>query len=151
MTRNTIPPRRLHPGASLRQVNLGARVTQAGARQRQAAASVKRSAKPTLDFYGSAEWKALRKAVIAERGKRCQRCSKQGGRVYLDHVVELRDGGAKLDRANVQVLCASCHTAKTAAARAARQGGGAIQGGGISTAPTGPFLESGPTFHNFFA
>ena len=121
--RSAAPPPPSASGRTLRQVNLGARVTQAGARQRQEAASVKRSSKPTLDFYGSAEWKALRKAVIAERGKRCQRCSKQGGRVYLDHVVELRDGGAKLDRANVQVLCAGCHTAKTAAARAARQGG----------------------------
>ena len=144
-------PRRLQPGASLRQVNLGARVTQAGARQRQAAASVKRSSKPTLDFYGSADWKALRRAVIAERGKRCERCSKEGGRVYLDHIVELRDGGAKLDRANVQVLCGSCHTAKTAAARAARQGGRGNPTGEDSTAPTGPFLKSGPNSHNFFA
>ena len=36
----------------------------------------------------------------------------------VDHRVELKDGGAPLDRANVWVLCGSCHTRKTLAERA---------------------------------
>ncbi|KGB21911.1 hypothetical protein AtDm6_2677 [Acetobacter tropicalis] len=34
--------------------------------------------------------------------------------------MELKDGGAKLDKRNVQLLCGSCHTAKTASVRAER-------------------------------
>jgi 5-methylcytosine-specific restriction endonuclease McrA len=75
----------------------------------------------TLGFYGSAAWKALRNAVIRERGRNCQQCPRSGCRVYCDHRIELSDGGAPLDPANVVVLCASCHTRKTAAARMARE------------------------------
>ena len=35
-------------------------------------------------------------------------------RMFVDHIVELKDGGAPLDRSNVRLLCASHHTAKTA-------------------------------------
>lgn len=42
-------------------------------------------------------------------------------RLYADHIVELKDGGAAFDPANGQALCASHHTAKTMAARAARR------------------------------
>ena len=31
-----------------------------------------------------------------------------------DHIVELKDGGAPLDAANVQLLCMACHQQKTA-------------------------------------
>jgi hypothetical protein len=41
-------------------------------------------------------------------------------RIFGDHIVERKDGGAYLDEDNVQLLCGSCHTAKTAQARAAR-------------------------------
>lgn len=40
--------------------------------------------------------------------------------MFADHVVEVKDGGAKLDPANGQCLCGSCHTRKTAAARKRR-------------------------------
>src|SRR5690349_21566437 len=51
---------------------------------------------PAHSLYGSQAWKQLRSSVIAERGARCEQCGKTG-RVYLDHVVELQDGGAPLD------------------------------------------------------
>jgi hypothetical protein len=53
-----------------------------------------------------------------ERGKRCE--VREPARLFADHVVERRDGGAPLDPANGRCLCGSHHTRKTAAARAAR-------------------------------
>lgn len=69
--------------------------------------------------YDSSEWRALRDAVRRERGQRCEKCG-AGGRVWVDHIVEIKDGGAPYDRANLQVLCKSCHERKTAEARRQR-------------------------------
>src|SRR5262252_1319250 len=86
-----------------------------------------RSAKPrrkTADpFYYSWDWLHL-VAVLKERrfgspgNARCQhpQCStpwRRGVRLFADHVHEIKDGGARLDPANVMFLCASCHTKKT--------------------------------------
>jgi 5-methylcytosine-specific restriction protein A len=72
-------------------------------------------------FYGSPAWKAFRAAVIRERGLRCQDKEHPPGQpvmtVDLDHIVELRDGGARLDRRNVMLRCRSCHVRKTQQAR----------------------------------
>jgi hypothetical protein len=64
--------------------------------------------------YRSAEWKALkaRRRMDADYRKGCGKCG-ASGRLILDHVVELRDGGAPLDSANTEWLCPSCHGAKT--------------------------------------
>lgn len=64
-------------------------------------------------LYDSKEWKALRAEVMAERGRRCAQCGQTEGRMHCDHIIELRDGGAPLDKANVQVLCHVCHCKKT--------------------------------------
>ena len=80
------------------------------------------------EAYQSAEHRTWRDAVIARAGARCEavdggvRCRKAAPyhRMFADHVVELRDGGARLDPANGQCLCGAHHSAKTAAARAAR-------------------------------
>ncbi len=75
--------------------------------------------KLTAPFYGSSAWKALLRSIIAERGRQCEardcRTVDRGasGKIYGDHVRELRDGGAPLDRGNVMLLCASCHRSKT--------------------------------------
>lgn len=71
-------------------------------------------------FYSSPEWIALRDRVRTEARWRCQRpgCGKRG--FIVDHIVEIRDGGAKLDRSNVELLCSSHHTIKTNEARAKR-------------------------------
>lgn len=71
-------------------------------------------------FYTSLEWRALMKEIKAERPNCCERCGRTGTRLFGDHVVELKDGGAPLDKRNVQLLCGSCHTAKTAQERAKR-------------------------------
>lgn len=80
-------------------------------------------AEPFQAFYGSREWQRLREAVIAERGRRCEDCGREPERVFCDHIVELRDGGAPTDRQNLRVRCGACHAAKTAAVRTERAGG----------------------------
>lgn len=83
-------------------------------------------------FYLSPEWKALMKRLIEVRGRRCQDPEHEHGRprdgvrLYGDHVIEIADGGAKLDPNNVLLRCGHCHGRKTAEARAARarEGGG---------------------------
>jgi 5-methylcytosine-specific restriction protein A len=88
-----------------------------------------RSAKPppktAAPFYLSPEWRRLMDKIIAERGRRCEDplCTmphRRGIRVFGDHIVELQDGGASLDPANVRLVCGSCHTRKTAEERAKR-------------------------------
>lgn len=85
-----------------------------------------RSAKPapkTADsFYLSPEWRKLVASLIEARGRRCEApdCGRSNCRIFGDHVRELADGGAPLDPDNVRLLCGSCHTRKTIAARARR-------------------------------
>ncbi|TPM41555.1 HNH endonuclease [Mesorhizobium sp. B2-3-4] len=76
----------------------------------------------------SAEYRQWRNAVYRRAGYRCEamdnghRCTKAAPthRMFADHIVERRDGGALLDAANGQCLCGSHHSRKTVAARAAR-------------------------------
>lgn len=89
----------------------------------------------------SSAWQNLVAGLIRTRGRRCERCGKlhedDGSPVKLvgDHVHERRDGGAELDPANVELLCAraggdgrahadgklgGCHARKTAKTRQRR-------------------------------
>lgn len=75
----------------------------------------------TVDpFYRSPEWLALIASIKRERGNRCEDCSTQGGVIIGDHIVELKDGGAALDKRNIRLRCLPCHNTKTAAVRAQR-------------------------------
>lgn len=77
-------------------------------------------------FYESREWRALASAVKRQRRYRCEDCGFDGRaqpwRIHADHVIEIRDGGERLDPLNVRVLCHACHNAKTARAKAERFG-----------------------------
>lgn len=78
----------------------------------------------TVDqFYTSPEWRALLAEIIRERGRRCEDCGKTNTRIYGDHIHEIKDGGAPLDKRNVRLRCGLCHGTKTAQARARRARG----------------------------
>lgn len=70
--------------------------------------------------------KAWRLQVLNRAGWKCEACGKHGGkghgavRLFADHIIERRDGGALLDPANGRCLCGSCHSTKTAKERAKR-------------------------------
>lgn len=77
----------------------------------------------------SPEHRAWRQAVLERAGYQCEavdngrRCQVRApSRLFADHVVERRDGGARLDVGNGQCLCGSHHTRKTVAARTSRLG-----------------------------
>lgn len=75
-------------------------------------------------FYQSSPWQRLARTVKEARGFRCEECgadkSADPRGLIADHVCERKDGGSDLDPANIRLLCAACHNAKTAAARRAR-------------------------------
>lgn len=72
--------------------------------------------------YASAEHLAWRRAVLERAGWQCEwpGCGRSNCRLFADHIVELRDGGAALDVANGQALCGAHHTLKTAESRRRR-------------------------------
>jgi 5-methylcytosine-specific restriction protein A len=78
--------------------------------------------KQTDPFYESQAWRSLVASIKEERGPWCQDCG-SGHRVAGDHVVEMKDGGAALDRNNVRLRCAKCHNRKTARERSKRARG----------------------------
>ncbi|MBB5684311.1 HNH endonuclease signature motif containing protein [Sphingobium boeckii] len=75
-------------------------------------------------FYQSKEWRSLVASIKRERGSRCQRhgCVSVE-RIIADHIVERKDGGADLERSNIELLCFTHHQQKTAAARRRRARG----------------------------
>ena len=73
-------------------------------------------------FYSSSAWIALRDRVRREAGGRCQApgCGRAERRMFVDHIVELKDGGAPLERLNCELLCNSHHVLKSNVERAKR-------------------------------
>lgn len=59
--------------------------------------------------YG-AEWRRIRAAHL-ELEPDCVNCGRPGS--HVDHILPRRQGGSN-DHANLQTLCASCHSRKTA-------------------------------------
>ena len=59
-------------------------------------------------------WPTARREVLDAAGWCCAKCGK-AGRMEVDYKVRIKDGGAELDRRNLQPLCRGCHIAKTKA------------------------------------
>ena len=62
---------------------------------------------------GTARWKRLRRKILDRDGWRCRKCGK-AGRLEVDHIVPVRDGGID-DPANLRILCGGpggCHAAR---------------------------------------
>ncbi|WP_143295494.1 HNH endonuclease [Burkholderia pseudomallei] len=75
-----------------------------------------------LGFYKSSAWQQCRAAYLRAHPL-CAHCSGRGHTVaarVVDHVVPIKDGGARLDWANLQSLCTRCHNRKTATETAQR-------------------------------
>lgn len=88
------------------------------------------TANPWQPFYESPQWRRMSARVRAEDGS-C-RCTGECGRGHpkpcastrqleVDHRVALSDGGPRLDRANLRLLCRTCHEGKTHRDRLRRQ------------------------------
>ncbi len=77
-----------------------------------------RRTKQTDPFYHSPEWRAFRKWWM-QCHPLCA-CGKAGDMV--DHKVPISRGGAKLDPANAQTMCWSCHNRKTGLERSGTDG-----------------------------
>ena len=78
--------------------------------------------KVTDKFYLSPTWRKVR-ARYLRRQPLCELCLAKGiskAADMVDHITEIKDGGARLDFENLQSLCWACHGRKTADARAAR-------------------------------
>lgn len=96
-----------------------------------------RSNKRADSFYLSPEWRAFRDQLVKERGWRCEdtACQTPHGswkQIYGDHIIEITDGGEKLDRSNVLLRCGACHGRKTRDEKARRAGWfDPLSGGGI--------------------
>ena len=92
--------------------------------------AVKPEKKVAASIYSSPEFRKWREIIIARANRRCewieqgQRCLKAEPRhrMFADHKIEIRDGGAPFDPANGQCLCGAHHTLKTAAERTKRLG-----------------------------
>ena len=67
-------------------------------------------------FYNSSKWRKLRKAYVAENPL-CVVCESRGfvsAVQEVDHIVPIRLGGSPFDWDNLQSLCKSCHSRKSA-------------------------------------
>ena len=73
-------------------------------------------------FYNSSQWRKLRRWFVSSNPL-CIECRAKGRVVavdVVDHIIELKDGGAALDVANLQALCHSHHNKKSAEQRELR-------------------------------
>lgn len=80
-------------------------------------------------IYKSKQWLEARALALALGNYRCAVCGaklrrspqdRSKRRPFVDHIVELKDGGAPFDQVNLQPLCGSCHTSKTHVERTKR-------------------------------
>ena len=70
--------------------------------------------KESEKFYHTARWRNLRKQQLTKHPL-CINFEECGNvATIVDHIVEVKDGGAKFDLGNTQSMCRSCHSRKTA-------------------------------------
>ena len=71
----------------------------------------KTKARPNASRRGyDHEWRKLRTQVLSEEPN-CRTCGAPA--IIVDHIIPIRSGGARLDRANCQSQCRPCHGRKT--------------------------------------
>ncbi len=65
-------------------------------------------------------WAIVRRAALHRDAWRCQQCGR-AGRLEVDHVRALEDGGDPWAPDNLQALCRRCHIRKTTVENRARR------------------------------
>lgn len=71
------------------------------------------------NFYASAAWRRLRYAVLRDNKQKhgettCEACGSSKGPWHVDHIVPVsKDWNKRLDRTNLQVMCADCNMGKS--------------------------------------
>ena len=83
---------------------------------------LRESRKQASTFYTRGQWPKVRAWYIGQHPV-CEAC-RRARATEVDHIKEIRDGGARYAVSNLQALCHRCHMAKTAIERR-RRGGGA--------------------------
>lgn len=76
-------------------------------------------------FYWSPAWRKVRRLKL-KQDPLCEDCKKQGRITparLVDHIHEIKDGGARLDLKNMRSQCYKCHAIKTAEAKRQRREG----------------------------
>lgn len=68
------------------------------------------------------EYRDWRREVVRRASYSCEKCGRKNVKLYADHIVERKDGGALYDLSNGMALCASCHSVKTIKERQKRFG-----------------------------
>lgn len=102
-----------------------ARLKTLGTRLASSGSRLKVAPKRANSFYQSKAWLELRAARMCDGDyfAALRRRKSNDEKLILDHVREIKDGGAALDPANTQWLTHSEHQAKTAKARGERAAG----------------------------
>ena len=83
--------------------------------------------KEAKKVYDSKQWRVYtRPEVLVRDAYRCVKCNILGASkdLVVDHINELRDGGDKYNKSNLQTLCISCHKRKTDEERIKRKARG---------------------------
>lgn len=73
-------------------------------------------------FYNSKQWRDIRKEVLLRDLYTCITCGQRAE--IVDHIVEIKDGGCRTCKDNLQSLCRACHNTKTKQEVQRRKGGG---------------------------
>jgi 5-methylcytosine-specific restriction protein A len=76
-----------------------------------------------VGFYQSRQWRMVRAAFLREHPL-CVVCGARGvlaPAAVVDHVMPVKEGGARFAAANLQPLCVPCHNRKTARESAGRR------------------------------
>lgn len=61
---------------------------------------------------GGRSWRKLKDKILARDNYTCQSCGRVGGRLELDHIINVAQGGTN-NQDNLQILCHDCHKQKT--------------------------------------
>lgn len=96
------------------------------ANRKQQQKEYNRTRRENQSFYNSTQWKKVRE-WFRKQNPLCVMCEAEGLTTptqIVDHIVEIKDGGAPLDASNLQSLCIRHHNVKTAQARSDRAGAG---------------------------